>query len=333
MVAIYSVINFIVNGISAFSMSAKYGKDSAYAYLFYGLCAYVIPLLIGIVCDVVVSKIKNNTGLIHRRFYWGVTVLGVVFSLLGMYFGLYALGVGSALVTTGAGLGCMHIDSGKSSNVKYIGLFLAVGSPGLWIGNVLADFTSVQVYIQNIWIALMIIMVVIGFMYIIYRERSFQFVAVKQPDDIYTEQNEKIEETGDGRFRPTYILAVAGCMVIAAYSSYMLQAVDFDWRKMLVPSLAAVFATAIGRGLGPFLIGKIKSRKVSVCIAALICVTAIGGFFFKQYMAVGIIELLLVGCLMSGALYFSSYKYRKLRGLSIGMTCLGSFIGFLLFIF
>lgn len=336
MVAIYSVINFIVNGISAFSMSAKYGNDSAYAYLFYGICAYVFTLIPGIVCDVVTSKIKNNTGLIHRRFYWGVTLLGIIFSLLGMYFGLYALGVGNALVTVGAGLGCMHRDSGKSNGAKNIGIFLAAGVPGLWLGNVLADFTSVQVYIQNIWIALMIIMIVIGFMHIIYRERSLQFVALKQTENIYSDSRADREEAegneeaeGGAGFKPVYILIVLACLIISAVGGFILKEISFDWRQMLILSLVSLLAMAAGRLLGAYLPCVIKSRTLRVVVSIGIGALAVTGIFFRKIAAVGIAELLLTNVLMSGSIYFSTYNYKKLRGLSLGIACTGLYLGFL----
>lgn len=352
MLAIYSIIHFIANGISAYSMSAKYGKDSAYAYLFYGICAYVVPMLLGIVCDVVTSKLKIDAGPVRRRFYWGITMLGTVFVLVGMYFGLYALGVGNALVTMGSLLGCMHDDTGKRSGAKGIGIILAAGIPGLWVGNVAADFTSAYRYIQNVWIASAIIMALVGFMYIIYKERSLQFVAVKQDSDAYNGVAETDEVIQD-KFSPSYLVVAFGCILISALGAFVATKVIYDWRTNIVASVLVLLAVVVGRAGGSIVASVIKSKKVSILLMLVLGVLGVVAFVFGSYVLVGgdafalnsnggadgiastssvriifgVVAHLLMNVLLSMIAFYLVDKYKKLRGVSLGLMYVGIFVG------
>lgn len=344
MLAIYSIIHFIANGISAYSMSAKYGKDSAYAYLFYGICAYVVPLLLGIVCDVVTSKLKIDAGPVRRRFYWGVTMLGMVFALVGMYFGLYALGVGNALVTMGSLLGCMHDDTGKRSGAKGVGIILAAGIPGLWVGNVAADFTSAYRYIQNVWIASAIIMALVGFMYIIYKERSLQFVAVKQDSDAYNGVAETDEVIQD-KFSPSYFVVAFGCILISALGAFVATKVIYDWRTNIVASVLVLLAVVVGRAGGSIVASVIKSKKVSILLILVLGVLGGVAFVFGSYMLgsaggangiastssvriiFGVVAHLLMNVLLSMIAFYLVDRYKKLRGVSLGLMYVGIFVG------
>lgn len=330
---IYSIIHFIAYGISSYSMSAYYGKDSAYAYLFYGICAYALPVILGGVCDIVTSRLKHDSGLIHRRFYCGVTLLGALFSLIGMYWGLYALGVGNALITIGAGLGSMHDDTGKKNNARYIGIFLGAGIPGLWIGNILAEFTNIQVIVQNVWIASMCIAVLVCVMYLLYRERSFQFVSVAQSDDIYSavqtsgEKGEPAE-----RFKPIYLLGLMLCIASAFLCSAIALRVRFDWKTMLYPSVGTIVAMAAGRVLGGTVTEHVKKRKILILLG--IGAAALAGVLwgFKDNIVPGIMCLSAINFLMSMTVYYIADRYPKLRGITLGAAYLGLFIGFLLYI-
>ena len=353
MIVINSIIHFLINGISAYSMSAEYGRDSAYAYLFFMLCATVPILPAGIIADYVTSKFNKNALLVSRRFYWGIAVLGILFSLLGMYAGQYALGVGNALVTVGCGLGCMENmsldgEKKKKRGAAETGLFLASGVPGVLIGEILADFTSVRVIIQNVWIVLTILMTLIGFIFIVFREYNFQYVAVDEkglPDRNAERAGEASDSDGSSEKGPAgnrkklsvkeiikNILLVLSATAAVAGCSFHIHRMNLDWHTELLPVMATVLLMVAGIAVGSVLADSLAETKWKLVYAAalILSVATVAVGMFCTDNILGIIVLLIAGMVSVFVLCRLEICFVNRKGTVLGFMSIGMLVGFLL---
>lgn len=336
MVAISLIVNFIVNGISAYAMSAKYGIEGTTLYVVFTVCAYALPILIGGVSDIVSAKLRKNSGLVLRRFHWGITILGLLFSLIGMYAGVYALGVGNALTVVGSGMSIIHDDSGKKVSVFPIATFLAVGIPGYWVGNVLAGFTSLYVYIQNLWIALSIIIVAVGLLYIVYRERSFQFVSIGKSErtnnpGIDVETKETVKE----KIGLLYVALLTWQLISSSIGAFEACIYNYGWYDQLLLSVIKLGVVVLGLVCGGLIAQVYCARKsIFFSIAGILSVLAAVFIIVPgTYLLVGMASLFFTNIVMAMLASRITTEYPRVRGISIGILYLGVFAGVMLYYF
>lgn len=365
MTIINLIINFIANGISAYSMSGNYGKDSAYAYLFYSVCAYGLPLIIGAMADYVTYRLKDKTALIHRRFYWGIIVLGAIFSLTGMYAGFYALGAGNALVTVGCCLGAASDNSGRKVRGSAVGMVLAAGIPGILVGDVLADFTSLRLIIQNVWIVLLLLMVLIGLIYIVCRERNLQFVTaepgeidgelINNPSENSKEAAVETSEYKDKKYkdkkynnkykidssktslkRDTKALlgdwgSALGCLLLSGLCAYVYVRNNYEWQTELVPAVVSVVLATLGMIAGSMAWDFFeKSRKVILIIVAAVMAVIAFAMSMFDFTYIRVVALLLANTAMAISVCGACKRLKNIRGLVIGLSCAGGMISAIL---
>ncbi len=315
MLAINSVLHFIVDGICAYSMFGTYGADGTQNYLFYNLFAFALQMPIGALADLVLLKIGEKNGMIIKRFYFSVMLLGVIFTVIGMFAGFLALGVGNALFHIGGGMRTIKDDTEKKLFGRGLGVFVAPGALGIFAGKFLADLGLTEVVVRNVWIGIALLMILLGFMRLWYEERHLVFVETR-PGSI-----SKIFEHG---FTD---LIVSGfvCFAAVVIRSFFGLSASFEWKNGLLLVLLATAAVVLGKAAGGFLAygaGELKAVCISMTASA-IC------FAFSEIPVFGLLALFFFNMTMPVTLYILVRKMPSFPGFSFGLLTFGMFLGFL----
>ncbi|MBR4277853.1 MAG: hypothetical protein IKQ28_05400 [Lachnospiraceae bacterium] len=314
MLVINAILHLLIDGICAFSMFGKYAERGAEAYLFYNLFAFALQMPFGALCDAVCSKLSGR--LVIKRFYWGVTLLGVLFTILGMAFGFPALGVGNALFHIGGGLTSIKEDDERKLKGAGLGAFVAPGAIGIFLGKELSAFSSLGVYIRNAFIFLTLALVLAGFLRLYYEEKHFIFL--EKPSSKEDRFKDSLKDL---------ILSAFICFVVVVLRSFIGQSVGFSWKSSLALAFTATLAVAFGKAAGGFLAAKIGELK-----AVVISLTAASVFYiFSEIPVCGILSLFFFNMTMPVTLYILIKKMPRLPGFSFGLLTFGLFVGFYIF--
>ncbi|MCR4617721.1 MAG: hypothetical protein K5669_05995 [Lachnospiraceae bacterium] len=312
MLVINAILHFLIDGICAYSMFGKYGSYGAEGYLFYNFYAFSLQMPIGALCDLVVSRLKNR--IIIKRFYWVVTLLGVLFTLLGMAVGFSALGVGNALFHVGGGLTSIREDEERKLKGRGLGIFVAPGALGLFIGNTLSDYTFIATLVRGAFIVLVLSAVLAGFLRLYYAEKHLIFMEINASDSK--------ARLKDSVFN--LVLSAVICFVVVILRSYVGMAVGFSWKNGFVLGLIVTLSIVFGKVAGGFLAAKIGEFK-----AALISLSAAAVFYvFSEIPVCGVLALFFFNMTMPITLYILIKRLPKLPGFSFGLLTFGLFIGF-----
>ncbi|MBR1861865.1 MAG: hypothetical protein IJ796_08405 [Lachnospiraceae bacterium] len=315
MLVISCILHFIIDGICAYSMFASYRVGGAESYLFYNLCAFALQMPFGALADLVVFKMGAKNRIAVKRFYWCITLLGILFTVIGMYAGVFSLGVGNALFHVGGGLGAIKEDEERSLKGSGLGVFVAPGALGIFAGKLLADVGFPGAYVKNSWIALAALLVLTGFLRMFYEERHLIFV-------------EASPEGAVKRFRDgiaDLMVAAVVCFLAVIIRSFVGLAGSFEWKKGFLMVFLAAIAVVSGKAAGGFLaagIGKLKAVCISLVLSA-VC------FAFSSKAVFGLLALLFFNMTMPVTLHILVKKMPLFPGFSFGLLTFGLFLGFL----
>lgn len=325
MLVIYSILHFIVDGICAFAMFGEYGSDGAGAYLFYNLFAFAMQMPIGALIDLVTAKMSGKY-VLQKRFYSAVTALGVIVTLTGMYAGPLALGFGNALFHSGGGVTCIGEDKRHEMKGRGLGIFVAPGALGLFVGKIVSEFTSLKLYAQSFWIIISILLLLASVVCLFYDERHFLFI-VDDKEKISTDDTEKV--TGKDKNKKSVMMiltASLGCFVVVIIRSYVGLAISFDWKSGMLLSFLAVLAVVFGKVAGGFAAAKFGNMKAVIISLGLAAVL----FIFSDTAVCGLLALFFFNMTMPITLYMLIQEMPGLPGFSFGLLTLGLFLGFLM---
>ncbi len=321
MIIINSVLHFIVDGICAFAMFGKYGSDGGAAYLYYNLCAFALQMPVGALADLVAASVSKGNEAVKKRFYWIVSLLGIIFVIIGMFAGPLALGVGNAMFHVGGGLNTIIEDKNKKHGGISLGIFVAPGALGLFIGKAAAEFTGLEVYIRNVWIGIAAFAVLAGFLRLYYEERHFAFVETVGEERLSVKPQNK----SNVKAAEPVIFAIV-CFIAVVIRSYVGLSADFSWKSGLSSAFAITLAVVLGKAAGGFVcawLGELKAICISLGIAA-VC------FIFSDIPVFGILALFFFNMTMPITLYLLVKKMPLLPGFSFGFLTVALFAGFML---
>lgn len=315
MIIIDSILHFIIDGICAYSMFGTYGAKGTETYLFYNLCAFALQMPFGALADLVLFKLGRSNGIAIKRFYFSVTFLGVIFTIVGMFAGPLPLGVGNALFHVGAGMSTIKEDRDRNFFGRGLGVFVAPGALGLFVGKSLADFGFPKLYVRNCWIGIAALMVLIGFLRLYYEERKFVFVEA-EPVGTVNRVREGIADL---------ITSLIVCFAAVIIRSFMGLTGSFEWKKGFTLAFLATLAVVLGKAAGGFLshaLGELKA----VCISMLLSAVC---FAFSTKAVFGIFALFFFNMTMPITLYILVRKMPSFPGFAFGLLTFGMFLGFL----
>ena len=279
MTALYSVLHFLVDGVCAWAMLGRLAGGME-AYLFYNFCAFALQLPFGAVLD----------RLGGRRTPALFAGLGCALTLIGAFTNPVVLGIGNALFHVGGGVDVIR-DGGKCEK---LGIFVAPGAMGLYVGGLLAGTDPRLLLIVAAVMAVML-------------------VFVRGAGEISTAPSQK----------PPVFLFLS-CFSVVVLRSFVGFQVVFPWKTGAL-ALAATASVVLGKMAGGLLAARFGAKRVTVCslTAAAVC------YLLGDIPAFGLLALLCFNMTMPLTLYALWRRFPEYPGTVFGSLTLALFLGFL----
>ncbi len=290
--AIYSILHFLVDGVCAFAMAMSFANAGYEKFLIYNFCAFALQMPMGAVLDGVVLKSRKNYSVV-------TAILGVALTLVGAFVNPAVLGIGNALFHVGAGISVIREDYGRGWKGQALGIFVAPGAFGLFVGAQLANKNF------GMWPVFMAA-IVMGIL---------SFGAWKR-EPVLCESVESSKKKSAG--------LVICCVLVVILRSYAGLAVSFSWKTTIVASLIGVFAVVLGKMAGGIL--SVRAGLTKTVVASLLLSTIC--YLFSANMICGVLALFLFNMTMPITLYLLVDHWRELPGFAFGLLTFGLFLGF-----
>ena len=297
----YSILHFCVDGICALAMVGWFAsQNNQWHFLAYNFCAFALQMPFGAFLDMMIMKHR------HINIPYIVASLGVLLTILGAILHPILLGIGNALFHIGGGVGVIYEDHANQWSGKALGIFVAPGALGLFLGTQIAkDGMHPAKILSFVLVSILMIVLLIALIY-------------KCPKrELKTRKEEVI--TGNGT-----ILAI-GCFLVVILRSYVGLAVTFSWKSGLTLGLICVLAVVLGKIAGGILAARFGMQNV---MTISLVIATIGYLFGENYIC-GILALFVFNMSMPVTLYLLVCKFRELPGFSFGLLTFGLFLGYL----
>ncbi|MDE7224401.1 MAG: hypothetical protein K2O34_11570, partial [Acetatifactor sp.] len=231
MTAMYSVLHMFVDGVCAFAMFGTFlEQEQGYFYvLVYNFCAFALQMPFGAVLDLQHAKDRKYIPLIAAS-------TGVVLTLAGAVTHPAVLGIGNALFHIGGGVGTIQEDERKGWRGRGLGVFVAPGALGLYLGMQLVRNGAGMAWLCG---AGAFMAVVCGSM--VYGQRRSRMEAAAAGDPVQS-----------GPLKGAIPLAV--CMfLVVVLRSYIGMSVSFPWKTTTFAVAVSTLAIVCGKAAGGFL--------------------------------------------------------------------------------
>lgn len=277
-------------------------------FLWYNFCAFAMQLPFGALIDLWMQKTdrKLRPGMI---FALGGLVLTLLVYLACLFLHVRSgltvilLGLGNCLFHVGGGVISIKEDDRSSYQGKGLGVFVAPGAIGLYIGGLISYFF----YVRST--AAVILLITAGLCF-----RSLQLYR-NCPDPV-------LPDSADFDIP---LIPVIVCFIVVVLRSLTGLAVSFPWKTGIPLSVLATLLLAGGKTAGGFLGASIGYRKtITVTLAAAaVC------YFLGNHTITGLAAIFLFNMTMPVTLYLLARKMPDLPGTAFGILTMALFIGFL----
>lgn len=300
---IYAVLHFLVDFVCAWAMFGyfRWGENGYLNILIYNFCAFALQMPFGTLLDLVRSSTESN----YRRFLGSVwTGVGIILTVVGAAFHPAVLGIGNALFHVGGGMDVITGDFSKNRRGRDLGIFVAPGAIGLFLGTRLGKnnpHTVTLIFAAAVLVVLYVLLI---------RDRL-----KKHPEETLAEKSHG---------KQIYIAAIC-CFIVVILRSWVGLAVTFPWKGSPFMALLGVISVAAGKVSGGILSAGFGIRKtvlVSLILAA-------GCFLLGEIPVFGMAALVLFNMSMPVTLYLLAAQLPHLAGFSFGLLTFGLFLGFL----
>lgn len=144
MTAIYSGLHLLVDGMCALAMFGRHlpGGDRGLSILVYNFCAFALQMPLGVALDALCGGKKGR----ETDFPFLFVLAGVLCTVGGAFLHPAVLGIGNALFHVGGGVGTIREDDRQSWRGRGLGVFVAPGALGIYLGTVLGRGGSWQMW-------------------------------------------------------------------------------------------------------------------------------------------------------------------------------------------
>ncbi len=320
MTILYSILHFLVDGVCAFAMFGYFAeRDSWYMnILLYNFCAFAMQMPFGVVLDYLNSQPKKRK-LSPSYCFAGV---GVLCTLTGAMVHPVLLGLGNALFHLGGGVGTIFEDREKGWRGRGLGVFVAPGALGLYIGTQLGKKGASSLWLMAVAV-LMVAICLLG------RRLLCQDAVSGLQSDCPVGSNEEktfdLTTSSGEKGTVGYGLLLFGCMSVVVLRSYIGMAVTFSWKTTLLAGTIAVLAVVLGKvagGFGAVLLGTRRTMVVSLGLAAVL-------YLLSENMLAGVLALFLFNMTMPITLYLLVEGKKEMPGFGFGALTFAIFLGIL----
>lgn len=316
MTAIYSLLHVLVDGVCAYAMFGSFlvrpqGYDDVLTYNF---CAFALQMPFGAALDL----LNPRRGEILP---FCTACMGVALTLVGAFTHPALLGIGNALFHVGGGVGTIFEDREKGWQGRGLGVFVAPGALGLYLGTLLAKNGAGIGWLWGVGVFMLLVcagtaVMVSGAVRGLSRDSSKSRLRAGAVDV------EDAARLASG----AAVLPLAACLLfVVILRSHVGMTVTFPWKTTALAGFLATLAAAAGKAAGGFLaagFGLLRTILLSLTAAA-VCYLLSGCVVF------GIAALFLFNVTMPVTLYLLVCWLPRLPGFSFGLLTFGLFLGFL----
>lgn len=284
----YALLHFLVDGVCAWAMYGGFlaGSGSLSQMLVYNFCAFALQLPLGIIAD----RLEG------RKVPALFALLGTALTLAGAVTHPAVLGLGNALFHVGGGIGTIREDWSRDWKGRALGIFVAPGALGLFLGGQLAEAASP-------WL---LIPLGIGMGLLLWRTPH---PMESQPQPV----------------RCNGVLLALSCFLVVVLRSHVGMAVSFPWKSGFWMGLLAVLMVVLGKMAG----GLLAARFSMMWVTAASLVLAGAGYLLGDIPVFGLLALLCFNMTMPLTLYALVRRFPKNPGAVFGLLTFGLFLGFL----
>lgn len=136
MTALYSILHLLVDGLCAIAMFGRFisCEDGYFYILLYNFCAFALQMPFGVMLD----AMNGRSGGRKLDFAFLTAAAGVLCTIAGAVTHPVLLGIGNALFHVGGGVGTIREDHARHWRGRGLGVFVAPGALGLYLGNLIA---------------------------------------------------------------------------------------------------------------------------------------------------------------------------------------------------
>lgn len=268
-----------------------------------------VSVLDGTIAQRNVDKGMGTNGQSRKSGRWELdpacltAIAGVLFTIAGAFTNPAILGIGNALFHVGGGVGCIKEDMRKNWKGKGLGIFVAPGALGLYLGTLAAK--------QGLWMA--------GYL------GTGALLLLLCAGTLCAAGYQGKKKAAGENGRSGDLKALVCCLVVVVLRSYIGMAVFFPWKTSVAAGCLAVLAVVGGKAAGGFAAAKYGGMRTAVVSLA----AAAGCYLFSSSMPVGLAALFLFNMTMPVTLYWMVRSMPEMPGLAFGFLTFALFLGFL----
>ncbi len=318
MTGIYAALHLLVDGMCALAMFGRFlpRGDRALYILLYNFCAFALQMPLGVVLDALCEGRKGR----EKDYPLLFALAGVLCTVAGALLHPMILGIGNALFHVGGGVGTIREDDRRSWQGRGLGVFVAPGALGIYLGTFLGKGGSWQTWALRTSILMAVLWV--------WQVCSFRKNIVKmglssgRPGEKRGRPEEN--ETGEQGIRNITVAAVC-CMLVVILRSYVGMAVAFPWKSGFLAGLLAVLLVVGGKMAGGFAAAHYGFRRT---VAASLGLSAVC-YLLSSFMLPGLAALFLFNMTMPITLYWMAGSMPRMPGFAFGFLTFALFLGFL----
>lgn len=288
---VYSVLHFLVDFLCAFGMLRFFtgDADGAVNILIYNFCAFALQMPLGAGMDSFAED-KPRIPALCASF-------GVALTLAGLFSHPALLGLGNALFHVGGGIDVIREDQLRGKGGRLLGIFVAPGALGLFLGGQLAG--SVHIMLP---------------MFLIFLLPAAILFRLPPP-----------EISGSPNCAEGSLLPCLCCFLVVVLRSYIGLSIFFSWKTGFLWGLVAVCAVVLGKVAGGFAAARFGSRNTAIAtlVLAALC------YLFGEVPVLGVLALFFFNMTMPLTLYQLWLRWPRYPGTVFGVLTFGLFLGFL----
>ena len=290
---LYALLHLLVDLVCAWSMFSFFTSGQYENILIYNFCAFALQMPFGTLLDLLGGKIRRSAFLFACS--------GVLLTVGGALSGPVLLGIGNALFHVGGGFDVIHEDLANKRNGRNLGLFVAPGAIGLFLGKILGKGKSGTAVLFAAATAMGLLLLILS----------------RLP--------EKRVPAAQSEREKTSVSLIISCFLVVVLRSWIGLSTVYSWSSIPLWATVAVFLTAFGKYCGGLLgahFGIGRTALATLTLAAIF-------YLFGDFPLLGTCAIFLFNMTMPLTLYLLVSQMPHLAGFSFGLLTFGLFLGFL----